>query len=239
MSEQDRNRTAVSYGRGPLLALGVMAGAMAVAGGVGAVAMTLDEEPSAVSDQSTVDSSDESSSDALSTGAQDGTSAEDPSGTDSTPASDPSDGAGQAKPSQGSAAQSPDEAGSSAAAETGGGAAGSQTGAGSASSGTAAEAAPGASQQAGSSSAAAGSGRHVSEAPVDAVPPTAGSANSGPRHAMPVDGSYGVVYEIRWGDTLSEIAMDEGVSTQYLADLNAIKDPDVIYAGDSLILPVD
>lgn len=235
MSEQDRNRTAVSYGRGPLLALGVMAGAMAVAGGVGAVAMTFDEEPSAVSDQSTIDSSDEPSSDASSTGAQDGTSAEDPSGTDSTPASDPSDGVGQAKPSQGPAAQSPDEAGSSAAAETGGGAAGSQTGAGSA----AAEAAPGAPQQAGSSSAAAGSGRHVSEAPVDAVPPTAGSANSGPRHAMPVDGSYGVVYEIRWGDTLSEIAMDEGVSTQYLADLNAIKDPDVIYAGDRLILPVD
>lgn len=230
MSEQDRNRTAVSYGRGPLLALGVMAGAVAVAGGVGAVAMTLDEEPSAVSDQSTIDSSDESSSDASSTGAQDGTSAEDPSGTDSTPASDPSDGAGQAKPSQGSAAQSPDEAGSSASAGTG---------AGSAASGTAAEAAPGASQQAGSSSSAAGSGRHVSEAPVDAVPPTAGSANSGPRHAMPVDGSYGVVYEIRWGDTLSEIAMDEGVSTQYLADLNAIKDPDVIYAGDPLILPVD
>ncbi|MEX5247629.1 UNVERIFIED_CONTAM: LysM domain-containing protein [Kocuria sp. CPCC 205295] len=230
MSEQDRNRTAVSYGRGPLLALGVMAGAVAVAGGVGAVAMTLDEEPSAVSDQSTIDSSDESSSDASSTGAQDGTSAEDPSGTDSTPASDPSDGAGQAKPSQGSAAQSPDEAGSSASAGTG---------AGSAASGTAAEAAPGASQQAGSSSSAAGSGRHVSEAPVDAVPPTAGSANSGPRHAMPVDGSYGVAYEIRWGDTLSEIAMDEGVSTQYLADLNAIKDPDVIYAGDPLILPVD
>lgn len=230
MSEQDRNRTAVSYGRGPLLALGVMAGAVAVAGGVGAVAMTLDEEPSAVSDQSTIDSSDESSSDASSTGAQDGTSAEDPSGTDSTPASDPSDGAGQAKPSQGSAAQSPDEADSSASAGTG---------AGSAASGTAAEAAPGASQQAGSSSSAAGSGRHVSEAPVDAVPPTAGSANSGPRHAMPVDGSYGVVYEIRWGDTLSEIAMDEGVSTQYLADLNAIKDPDVIYAGDPLILPVD
>ena len=74
---------------------------------------------------------------------------------------------------------------------------------------------------------------------MDAVPPTAGSANSGPRHAMPVDGSYGVAYEIRWGDTLSEIAMDEGVSTQYLADLNAIKDPDVIYAGDPLILPVD
>lgn len=43
-------------------------------------------------------------------------------------------------------------------------------------------------------------------------------------------------YLIQPGDTLSEIAARYGLSWQHLAVLNDLRDPDLIYAGDTLIL---
>jgi LysM repeat protein len=46
----------------------------------------------------------------------------------------------------------------------------------------------------------------------------------------------GRTYLIRSGDTLSGIAARYGLSWQRLAVLNDLDDPDLIYAGDTLIL---
>lgn len=42
---------------------------------------------------------------------------------------------------------------------------------------------------------------------------------------------------VRPGDTLSEIALDNGVSTRELASVNGIDDPNLIRSGDVLLLP--
>jgi len=39
---------------------------------------------------------------------------------------------------------------------------------------------------------------------------------------------------VQSGDTLSEIAVQLGTTVEYLAELNSIIDPDVIYAGQTL-----
>lgn len=45
-------------------------------------------------------------------------------------------------------------------------------------------------------------------------------------------------YKIKWGDTLSELARDFGTSVRAFMDANPkIKDPDLIYAGDTLRMP--
>lgn len=44
-------------------------------------------------------------------------------------------------------------------------------------------------------------------------------------------------YVIKRGDTLSEISLRTGISVDHLADVNHIKDPNLIYAGSSLIIP--
>jgi len=44
-------------------------------------------------------------------------------------------------------------------------------------------------------------------------------------------------YEIQWGDTLSQIALNNNTTVEALAQLNGIKDPDRIRAGGSLIIP--
>ena len=44
-------------------------------------------------------------------------------------------------------------------------------------------------------------------------------------------------YKIQPGDTLSKIAAQFGTTVEELCKLNDIEDPDVIYAGEVLILP--
>ncbi len=46
-----------------------------------------------------------------------------------------------------------------------------------------------------------------------------------------------MIYTIKKGDTLSELAVKFGTTTEALVIANAIKDPDKIYAGDTLIVP--
>lgn len=58
-------------------------------------------------------------------------------------------------------------------------------------------------------------------------------------HAVQTD-SNGVeytVHEIVWGDTLSEISLETGISVDRLADYNHIDNPDLIYAGSALRVP--
>lgn len=43
-------------------------------------------------------------------------------------------------------------------------------------------------------------------------------------------------YKVKWGDTLSEIAEKYGVTVEYLVELNKIKNPNIIYAGEILII---
>lgn len=51
-------------------------------------------------------------------------------------------------------------------------------------------------------------------------------------------GGAGGDYNIKWGDTLSELARNFGTSVRALMDANPkIKDPDLIYAGDTLRVP--
>jgi len=44
-------------------------------------------------------------------------------------------------------------------------------------------------------------------------------------------------YKIVYGDTLSEIALRNGTTVQYLCQLNNIKNPDVIKAGQVIMIP--
>lgn len=44
-------------------------------------------------------------------------------------------------------------------------------------------------------------------------------------------------YEIEWGDTLSQISVDTGVSIDTLVEVNDIANPDLIYAGSALLIP--
>ena len=43
---------------------------------------------------------------------------------------------------------------------------------------------------------------------------------------------------VQWGDTLSQIAIKYNTSYEYLAKINRIQNPNLIYAGQSLIVPV-
>lgn len=45
-----------------------------------------------------------------------------------------------------------------------------------------------------------------------------------------------VYYTVKWGDTLSQIALDYGTTVQSLVDLNNIANPNLIYVGQRLII---
>lgn len=45
-----------------------------------------------------------------------------------------------------------------------------------------------------------------------------------------------ITYKIRWGDTLWSISRRYGVSIAYLVRLNRIQNPNLIYAGDNLLI---
>lgn len=44
-------------------------------------------------------------------------------------------------------------------------------------------------------------------------------------------------YKIKWGDTLSQLAIDFQTTTFHLIKINNIENADFIYAGNTLILP--
>ncbi len=46
-----------------------------------------------------------------------------------------------------------------------------------------------------------------------------------------------MIYIIKHGDTLSEIAQRFGTTTAELARINSIDDPDKIYAGHMIVVP--
>lgn len=56
---------------------------------------------------------------------------------------------------------------------------------------------------------------------------------SAPEEAQPAD----TVYYIQWGDTLSQISLDTGVSVERLAEYNAIPNVNLIYANTILRIP--
>ena len=45
-----------------------------------------------------------------------------------------------------------------------------------------------------------------------------------------------IIYTIKWGDTLSRIAYRYGVSVQQLVSWNNIRNPNLIYAGNTLVI---
>lgn len=75
--------------------------------------------------------------------------------------------------------------------------------------------------------------QHRADGPADA-----GTGPEGyvPRHAAGEQGQVGL-RPIIWGDTLSEIAVETGHSVSELAQVNGIVNPDLIYAGDVLVIP--
>lgn len=69
-------------------------------------------------------------------------------------------------------------------------------------------------------------------------PSTAGPASppereSAPQVIQPTD----TVHFILWGDTLSQISLDTGVSVERLAEYNSIPNADLIYADEILTIP--
>lgn len=76
-------------------------------------------------------------------------------------------------------------------------------------------------------------GQHRADGPADA-----GTGPEGyvPRHAAGEQSQVGL-RPIIWGDTLSEIAVETGHSVSELAQINGIANPDLIYAGDILVIP--
>ena len=53
-----------------------------------------------------------------------------------------------------------------------------------------------------------------------------------------VYGQGGYWYQVRWGDTLSSVARYTGVSTWAIAQANSLANPNCIYAGQWLWIPV-
>lgn len=200
---------ALSYGKGPLLALGVMAAGTVLLGGVGAVAMVTDEQPrTEVSSEASQDSGDD----------------QDPSPDSSQEAGETSSSQDSASPGSGS-----DEASEASSDHEGDDEQESSTHG------------PEADDQE-DASAESPSGRHAADAPIDAPGSSTTTPGQQPRHLTETGTSadelaYGAAYRIRWGDTLSEIAVASGTSTEHLAQINGIADPDLIYAGDQLMIP--
>ena len=44
---------------------------------------------------------------------------------------------------------------------------------------------------------------------------------------------------IKWGDTLSQLALDYDTTVEELVELNNIENPNLIYAGDTLLVPAN
>ncbi len=80
-----------------------------------------------------------------------------------------------------------------------------------------------------------GDGAEVAGTEVTAAPTTATTAPAPAATAPPT--TTAVTYVVQSGDTLSVIANQFGVSTQALADFNAIADPNTLQIGQELAIP--
>ena len=58
-----------------------------------------------------------------------------------------------------------------------------------------------------------------------------------PETPIPEQPKQPLTITINWGDTLSKIALEYETTVEEIASLNNIKNPNLIYAGDSLIIP--
>ncbi len=92
----------------------------------------------------------------------------------------------------------------------------------------------------------------VEPPPAPIMPPSAGTATA-PSPAVPrpdfrppvavepapatIQGTVGDTYTIKKGDSLSKIAARHGVTVRELAEINQLKDADVIRVGQKLVLP--
>lgn len=45
-----------------------------------------------------------------------------------------------------------------------------------------------------------------------------------------------IIYKVKWGDTLSQIARKHNTSVRHLADINHISNPNLIYVGEKIII---
>lgn len=63
-------------------------------------------------------------------------------------------------------------------------------------------------------------------------------SNQIPSNTTPDRGTQFERIIIKWGDTLSGIAREYNTSYQYLAQINNIPNPNLIYAGNSLLVPI-
>lgn len=61
-------------------------------------------------------------------------------------------------------------------------------------------------------------------------------ASSGGSGVPPENNSRPIYYKIKWGNTLSGIAYRYGVSVKQLASWNNIRNPNLIYAGNTLVI---
>lgn len=211
------------YGRGPLLAMGAMAVAVAGFGGAAAVAMVLDEDLKTDAEQSAgtegsnerseaaADPSESASPDVQkSEGAED--SASGSSGDDSVPSDEKGDSSQQG--SEGVEEQAPEILSNEVRVVPG----------------------------PGGVSITDGDGDQIAWVPADGSAPEvdeayAGQGGQNSSVAKDAETMRGSMYQIVWGDTLSEIAVDHDVSLERLAEVNMVKDPDLIYAGDGLVIP--
>lgn len=69
-----------------------------------------------------------------------------------------------------------------------------------------------------------------------ATVPDAGASGAG-GSAGTGYGAPGELYVIQWGDTLSMLALQRGTTVDKLVQANGIVNPDLIYAGNTLVIP--
>lgn len=76
-----------------------------------------------------------------------------------------------------------------------------------------------------------------SAAPEETAAPTPVPASATPVPTPPPVASEGLEYVVRWGDTINVIADRHGVSAQDIVAANNLTNPDLIRAGDVLVIP--
>jgi nucleoid-associated protein YgaU len=73
--------------------------------------------------------------------------------------------------------------------------------------------------------------------PAEAPPAAAAPAAAAPKKAAPKPAPKKRTYTVKSGDTLSAIGARFDVSWQKIAEVNKIKNPDLIYPGQTFVIP--
>jgi LysM repeat protein len=71
----------------------------------------------------------------------------------------------------------------------------------------------------------------------DDVAPAEAPAAAEPTDDEAAAPAFDQAYQIQWGDTLTGLAQAFGTTVEAIAEANEIADPDMIYAGDTLMVP--